>query len=263
MLGVGDNKIDRTAQVGVAQVVQSARGDGVAAGAATAQPATASPVIAASTFDTRLGKIFDPGNALGDVGDVFAWTSHSSPSLRNCPPIFILRMRKPGFDPPMMLKTQMFGANLYPSGPGTSRAAGRHRLRRGLRSRRTAGGVVRLRPHHSHLGRQGAERGQENRPAGSRRVPGVRAGRQDAGLGRRGPDGAAVGAAALTERTAGGAPLSTPPSSRNGAWQIGPATIPSPPPSRTPERCRPQRPDRQARSRSVRTLAGPVACSGG
>ena len=47
---------------------------------------------------------FDPRNALGDSGDVFAWTSHSSPSLRNCPPIFILRMRPPGFDPPVMLQ---------------------------------------------------------------------------------------------------------------------------------------------------------------
>jgi len=104
MFGVGDHKIDRVARVGVAQVVQGARGDGVAAGATAAEPATASPVIAASTFDTRLGKILDPRNALGNSGDVFAWTSHGSPSRRNCRPIFILHMRTSGFDPPVMLQ---------------------------------------------------------------------------------------------------------------------------------------------------------------
>jgi hypothetical protein len=108
MLGVGDHKIDRVARVGVAQVVQRARGDGVAAGAAATEPATARSVIAAATFDPRLGKIFDPGNAFSDSGDVFAWTSHNSPSLRNCPPIFILRMHPPVFDPPVMLKSQNF-----------------------------------------------------------------------------------------------------------------------------------------------------------
>jgi len=91
MLGVGDNQIHRAAGVGVAQVVQGARGYSVAAGAAAAEPTTASRVVAASLLDTGLGKILDPGNALGDVGDVLAWTSHGSPSLRNCPPIFILR----------------------------------------------------------------------------------------------------------------------------------------------------------------------------
>jgi hypothetical protein len=95
MLGVGDNKVDRAARVGVAQIVQGARGDGVTAAAATTEPTTASRVVAASRFDTRLGKILDPGNALGDVGDVLAWTGHGSPSVRNCPPIFILRTRAP------------------------------------------------------------------------------------------------------------------------------------------------------------------------
>src|SRR5436309_260525 len=95
MFGVGDNQIDRTPGVGVAQVVQGARGHSIAAGAVAAEPATASQVVAASVFDTRLGKILDPGNALGDVGDVLAWTSHGSPSLRNCPPILTLRTRAP------------------------------------------------------------------------------------------------------------------------------------------------------------------------
>src|SRR5262245_64000478 len=95
MLGVSDNQIDRASRVGVAQVMQGARGDGVAARPAAAQPATASRVVTAPMFDARLGKILDPGNALGDVRDVLAWTSHGSSSLRNCPPTFILRPRAP------------------------------------------------------------------------------------------------------------------------------------------------------------------------
>jgi len=95
MLGVADNQIDRATRVEVAQVVQGTRGDGVAARPAAAEPATASRVVTAPAFDARLGKIFDSGNALGDVGDVLAWTSHGSPSLRNCPPIFILRPHAP------------------------------------------------------------------------------------------------------------------------------------------------------------------------
>src|SRR5947209_3398644 len=48
MFGVADNKINRAARVGVAQVVQSARGDSVAGSAASAEPTTPSRVVAAS-----------------------------------------------------------------------------------------------------------------------------------------------------------------------------------------------------------------------
>lgn len=76
MFGVGNNKIDRAVRTMVTQIVQGARGNSVAARAATAPLATACRVVAASTFDTRLGKILDAGDALGDVGDVLAWTKH-------------------------------------------------------------------------------------------------------------------------------------------------------------------------------------------
>src|SRR5262245_53824608 len=95
MLGVGDNQIDRAARAEVAQVVHGARGNSVAARTAAAEPATASRVVAASVFDTRLGKVLDAGNALRDIGEVLAWTRRGSPSARNCPPLFILRLCGP------------------------------------------------------------------------------------------------------------------------------------------------------------------------
>src|SRR5436190_22823913 len=55
MLGVGDDKVDGAVRPRVAQVVQGARGNRVAASAAAAAPATASRVVAASALDTRLG----------------------------------------------------------------------------------------------------------------------------------------------------------------------------------------------------------------
>ncbi len=51
--------------------------------------------VAASVFDTRLRKILDAGNALGDVGDVLAWTKHGSSSVRKRPLFLILRGRGP------------------------------------------------------------------------------------------------------------------------------------------------------------------------
>ena len=95
MLGLGDNQIDRAARAEVAQVEQAARAGSVATRAATAEPATASRLVAASTFDARLGEVLNAGNTLGDVGDVLAWTSHGASSFRNCSAIFILRPRAP------------------------------------------------------------------------------------------------------------------------------------------------------------------------
>jgi len=95
MLGVADNEIDGTIRARVAQVVQGTRGSRVAASAAPAAAATAGRVVAAAAFHTRLGKVLDAGNALGEVGDVLAWTRHGWPPVRNCDPPFILRIRRP------------------------------------------------------------------------------------------------------------------------------------------------------------------------
>src|SRR3954451_10358737 len=95
MFGVTDNEVERVAGARVTQVVQGARGNSIASGAEAATGATARGIVAASSFDTGLGKILDAGNALGDVGDVLAWTKHGSSSVRNRPPIFILRRLGP------------------------------------------------------------------------------------------------------------------------------------------------------------------------
>src|SRR5262245_39789809 len=92
MFGVGDDKIDGAVRARVAQVVQRPRGNRVAASAVAATAAPPRRVVAAAALDTWPGKVLDPGNALGDVGDVLAWTNHGSPSVRNCPPLYILGM---------------------------------------------------------------------------------------------------------------------------------------------------------------------------
>ena len=90
VLGVGDDEIDRAAAVDVAQVVQGACGDGVAAGAVTTAAASRREV-AAAPLNTGLGKVLDASDTFGAVGDVLAWPGHGSSSFRNRPPIFILR----------------------------------------------------------------------------------------------------------------------------------------------------------------------------
>ena len=95
MLGVADNEIDGAIRAWVAQVMQGTRGNRVAAGVAAAAAATAGRVVAAAALETRLGKVLDTGNAFGDVGDVLAWTRHGWPSVRNGPPPFIIRIRRP------------------------------------------------------------------------------------------------------------------------------------------------------------------------
>jgi len=95
MLGVADHENDGTVRARPAQVVQGARGSRIAPGAMAAALAPACRVVAASAFDTRLGKILDAGDTLGDIGDVLAWTRHGSPSIRNNLPLFILRVPDP------------------------------------------------------------------------------------------------------------------------------------------------------------------------
>src|SRR5256885_630479 len=55
MAGEGDDEVDGAAGARVAEVVQGARGGGVAAGAGTAARAAAGPGVAAALFDSGLG----------------------------------------------------------------------------------------------------------------------------------------------------------------------------------------------------------------
>lgn len=55
MSGEGDDQIDGSASADVAEVVQGARGDGVASGAGATARAVAGLVVAAALFDPGLG----------------------------------------------------------------------------------------------------------------------------------------------------------------------------------------------------------------
>jgi hypothetical protein len=56
--------------------MERAAAHGIAAGAvATARAGSCWPVTAA-TIAARFGKVFDTGDALGDIGNIFTWTAH-------------------------------------------------------------------------------------------------------------------------------------------------------------------------------------------
>jgi hypothetical protein len=95
MFGVTDREVERAAGARIPQVMQGARGNSIASSAVAAAEATARRVVAASVFDPGLGKILDAGNALGDVGDVLAWTKHGSSSVRKRSLFLILRGHGP------------------------------------------------------------------------------------------------------------------------------------------------------------------------
>jgi hypothetical protein len=73
MSGVGDHEVDGSAGARVTQVVQGARVDAVAAGTMATARAAAGGVVTAAAFDAGLREVLGGGDALGDVGDVFAW----------------------------------------------------------------------------------------------------------------------------------------------------------------------------------------------
>src|SRR5215469_10071186 len=104
MAGEGDNEVDGAAGTRVAQVVQATRRNGVTAGAKAAAGATAGLVVAAAAFDTGLGKVLDGGNALGDVGDVLAWSEHGCALLTQAPLYLHFTPIRPGFGPLSTLK---------------------------------------------------------------------------------------------------------------------------------------------------------------
>jgi len=79
MFRVGNQKIDRTVRARIAQVVQGARGNSIAASTVIAEPATPSGVVATATFNTRLRKILGMSAALRNVGNILAWTMHGLP----------------------------------------------------------------------------------------------------------------------------------------------------------------------------------------
>ena len=76
----------RAAGARVAQVVQGARVDAVAAGPEATVGAAAGREVAAAAFDARLGQVGNGRDAFGDVGDVLAWSEHGWALLTQVPP---------------------------------------------------------------------------------------------------------------------------------------------------------------------------------
>jgi hypothetical protein len=76
----GDNQVNGTVGAGIPEIVEGTRAHGEAAGAVATARAEACRPVATAPFDVRLGQVFDAGNALGDIRNVFAWTTHWRPS---------------------------------------------------------------------------------------------------------------------------------------------------------------------------------------
>jgi hypothetical protein len=76
MAGERDNEFNGAVSASVAEVMQGARAHGIATGAVTTAGAGARRPVAATLLDARLGQVFDTRDALGDIRDIFPWTSH-------------------------------------------------------------------------------------------------------------------------------------------------------------------------------------------
>jgi hypothetical protein len=76
MAGESDNQVNGAVGPRIAEVMEGTGSDSIAAGAvATARAGSRRPV-ATTPLETRLGEVFDTSDALGDIRDIFSWTSH-------------------------------------------------------------------------------------------------------------------------------------------------------------------------------------------
>jgi len=76
MAGERDHQINGAVGPSIPEVMQGTRVQGITAGAVAAAWAGSRRPVAAAPFDARLGQVFDTGDALGDVRDIFTWTIH-------------------------------------------------------------------------------------------------------------------------------------------------------------------------------------------
>jgi hypothetical protein len=80
MAGERDNQVNRVVGPSITEVMKGTGADGIATGAvATARAGSRRPVATAS-LDAGLGEVFDTCDALGDIRDIFPWSSHRLPS---------------------------------------------------------------------------------------------------------------------------------------------------------------------------------------
>jgi hypothetical protein len=71
-----DDQVNGAVGPSITEVVEGARGHGIAAGAVAAARARSRWPVATAPLDPRPGQVFDTRDAFGDVRDVLTWTSH-------------------------------------------------------------------------------------------------------------------------------------------------------------------------------------------
>jgi hypothetical protein len=71
-----DNQINGAVGPSITEVMEGPRAHGIAAGAVTTARAGARRPVATAPLNARLGQVFDTRDALGDIRDIFSWTSH-------------------------------------------------------------------------------------------------------------------------------------------------------------------------------------------
>ena len=78
MCRVANMEVNRSAALGVTEIMNGSGGHSPAAGAPPTEGTASAGVVAAATHDTRLGKILDPGDSFGDIGHIDAWPTDRS-----------------------------------------------------------------------------------------------------------------------------------------------------------------------------------------
>jgi len=76
MLGLPEDEVDGTAVAGIAEVVEAAVGDAVAARAVATGRAATPGVIATVSFQTGRGQVFRACDPLGNIRDIVTGWAH-------------------------------------------------------------------------------------------------------------------------------------------------------------------------------------------
>jgi hypothetical protein len=76
MAGEGNDQIDRAIGSGVPEVVEGTTSHGRATGTLATARARSRRPVATTPLDARLGQVFDPCDALGDIRNILSWISH-------------------------------------------------------------------------------------------------------------------------------------------------------------------------------------------
>jgi hypothetical protein len=71
-----DNQVNRAISPSITEVVEGTASRGVASGAMATARAGARRAVATAPLNARLGQVFNTRDALGDIRDIFPWTSH-------------------------------------------------------------------------------------------------------------------------------------------------------------------------------------------